>query len=80
VVGAPHPFFVPKILNAGVSEFTTGEVAEQLVIGFLRAAWIQKLLGNASAADNSSLTYLAGIKNVVNTREGIERPIAGAEK
>ncbi len=80
-LGVAHPYFAPTILDGGVAKFTTGEVAEQVILGFLRAAATDQTLrdANASAADSATgLTYLAGSKNVSNTREGIEKAIAAA--
>jgi hypothetical protein len=80
-LGVAHPFFAPTILDGGVTNFTTGQVAEQVIIGFLRAAATDKALRDASASAGQSvtaLTFLAGSKNVSNTREGIEKAIAAA--
>ncbi len=76
-----HPFFAPTILDGGVSKFTTGEVAEQVIAGFLRAAATDNLLRDANASPGqpvTALTYLAGAKNTGNTREGIEKAITAA--
>ena len=80
-IGVAHPFFAPTILDGGVSKFTTGEVAEQVIGGFLRAAATDRVLKDANASGSpgvTALTYLAGAKNVNNTREGIEKAIATA--
>jgi Cytosol aminopeptidase family, N-terminal domain len=81
-IGAAHPFFAPTILDGGVSKFTTGEVAEQVIRGFLRAASIDKVLrdAHASGARVTALTYLAGAKNVDSTRTGIEKAIAAMKQ
>ena len=81
-IGVSHPFFAPTILDGGVTTFTTGEVAEQVIRGFLRAASIDKLLRDAhgSGAGVTALTYLAGAKNVDSTRTGIEKAIASVKK
>ena len=80
--GVEHPFFAPTILDGGVSTFTTGDVAEQVIRGFLRAAAIDKLLRDAHAAGTAvtTLTYLAGAKNVDSTRAGIEKAIAAVRQ
>jgi hypothetical protein len=80
-IGVAHPFFAPTILDGGVSKFTTGEVAEQVVRGFLRAAAIDRLLrdAHASGAGITALTFLAGAKNVDSTRTGIEKAIAAKQ-
>jgi hypothetical protein len=68
-----HPFFAPTILDGGVTKFTTGEVAEQVISGFLRARAIDKVVHLTSPV--MALTYLAGPKNATNTRDGIEKAI-----
>jgi hypothetical protein len=80
-LGVAHPFFAPTILDGGVTNFTTGQVAEQVILGFLRAAATDRVLRDANASAGQSvkaLTFLAGPKNVTNTREGIEKAIAAA--
>jgi hypothetical protein len=82
-LGVAHPFFAPTVLDGGVTRFTTGEVAEQVIGGFLRAAATERVLRDASASagqDVAALTYLAGAKNVGSTREGIEKAIAAAAR
>ena len=81
-MGVAHPFFAPTILDGGVSKFTTGDVAEQVIRGFLRAASIDKLLrdAHASGAGVTALTFLAGAKNVDSTRAGIEKAIAAMKQ
>src|ERR1700677_381944 len=49
-IGVAHPFFAPTILDGGVAKFTTGEVAEQVIAGFLRAAATDKVLKDANAS------------------------------
>ncbi len=80
-IGVAHPFFAPTILDGGVAKFTTGEVAEQVIGGFLRAAATHKVLEVAKASASpgiTALTYLAGVQNVNSTREGIEKAISAA--
>lgn len=82
-IGVQHPFFAPTILDGGVQTFTTGEVAEQVIAGFLRAAAIEKLLRDANASSGnpvSAVTYLAGPRNVESTRSGIEKAVAAARR
>jgi hypothetical protein len=77
-LGVAHPFFAPAILDGGVTKFTTGQVSEQVIGGFLRAAAIDKALKDANASGSPSvraLTYLAGPKYASSTREGIEKAI-----
>jgi hypothetical protein len=80
-LGVAHPFFAPTILDGGVTKFKTGEVAEEVISGFLRAAATDKALADAHASAGhpvSTLTYLAGSANVANTRTGIEKAIFAA--
>src|SRR5580658_8417583 len=49
-IGVAHPFFAPTILDGGVDKFKTGEVAEQVVGGFLRAAATERVLMEANAS------------------------------
>ncbi len=80
-LGVAHPFFAPTILDGGVASFTTGQISEQVILGFLRAAATDKVLraGNASAGQSvTALTFLAGAKNVNSTRDGIEKAISAA--
>jgi len=78
-LGVAHPFFAPTILDGGVNKFSTGQVAEQVIAGFLRASATNSVLEASHAAPGprvSALTFLAGAKNVASTREGIEKAIA----
>jgi hypothetical protein len=78
-----QPYFAPTILDGGVAKFTTGDVAEQVIGGVLRAAAIERTLRENKATGDSvvtGLTYLAGAKNVESTRAGIEKAIAAASK
>jgi Cytosol aminopeptidase family, N-terminal domain len=78
-IGVAHPFFAPTILDGGVTKFATGQVSEQVLAGFLRAAAIDKALKDSGASAGPSvaaLTFLAGAKNVSSTRDGIEKAIA----
>jgi hypothetical protein len=82
-IGAAHPYFAPTVLDGGVSKFATGEVAQQVITGFARAAETQRLLHDAHASNAKtlkSLTYLAGEKNLGSTRDGIYRAITSARK
>jgi hypothetical protein len=82
-LGVKNPFFAPTVLDGGVSKFTTGQVAEQVIAGFLHAAETEKLINEANASSSEgigSLTYLAGQQNVEETRAGIERAVAAAHK
>jgi hypothetical protein len=80
-LGIAHPFFAPTILDGGVDKFTTGEVAEQVILGFLNAASTQQILHQASASGPThiaALTYLAGAKHIADTQAGIQKGIAAA--
>jgi len=80
-LGVAHPFFAPTILDGGVTKFKTGDVAEWVISGFLRAAATDKALAEAHASAShpvTALTYLAGSANAVNTRTGIEKAIFAA--
>jgi hypothetical protein len=80
-LGAGHPFFAPTVLDGGVTKFTTGQTAEQVIHGFLRAAAAETALKSASAAAGvivQDLTYLAGPQYASMTRDGIEKALAAA--
>jgi hypothetical protein len=65
------------------AKFATGEIAEQVIGGFLRAAATDKVLRDANASSSqgvTGLTYFAGTKNVDSTREGIEKAITAAAR
>lgn len=82
-LGVAHPFFAPTILDGGVSKFTTGQISEQVITGFLRAAETTKVIENAkaSAAQGvTALTYLAGPQHANDTRMGIENGISAASR
>ncbi len=50
-LGISHPFFAPTILDGGVSKYTTGQVSEKFVAGFLRAARTEKILKMTGVAE-----------------------------
>lgn len=79
-LGAAHPFFAPTLLDGGMTKYTTGQISEQVIRGFLRAAATQKVLDEANAAVGGiqNLTFLAGAKNAASTQQGIEKAIAVA--
>jgi Cytosol aminopeptidase family, N-terminal domain len=82
-LGVAHPFFAPTILDGGVTKFATGQVAEQVTAGFLRALEIDKLVRGANASAGPSvmaLTFLAGAQHASDTREGIEKAIRHAQR
>lgn len=75
-------YFAPTVLDSGVTKFTTGQVAEQVVNGFFRALAINNALGENKGTLQTvrALTYLAGPKNVESTRVGIEKAIAALRR
>jgi hypothetical protein len=75
-LGVSHPYFAPTVLDGGKAGTYTGDVAQQFLIGFLRAKAIQDLLKNAGVAGGTSprsLTFLAGPTHAANTRDGLAR-------
>jgi hypothetical protein len=75
-LGVSHPYFAPTVLDGGKAGTDTGDVAQQFLIGFLRAKAIQDLLKNAGVAGGTSprsLTFLAGPTHAANTRDGLAR-------
>ncbi len=82
-IGVSHPFFAPDILDGGVTGFTTGQVAEEAIRGFLQASATDNALRESNAAASqrvTALTYLAGANNASDTREGIEKAVSAARK
>lgn len=82
-LGIARPYFAPTILDGGVTRFATGDVAEQVIAGFLRAAEVEQTLRRRNASGHpvvAGLTYLAGPKNVESTRAGIGNAIKAAAK
>jgi hypothetical protein len=80
-LGVAHPFFAPTILDGGVSGFRTGEIAEQVILGFLRADRTEKAAqqANAAAAGRvAALTFLAGPQHATDTLDGIRKAISEA--
>ena len=77
-LGISYPFFAPTILDGGVTGFSTGDVAEQIVHGFRDALAAETLLQASHAASPTSVkdfTFLAGAKNVAITQSGIDRTL-----
>jgi hypothetical protein len=80
-LGVAHPFFAPTLLDGGVTKYTTGQTAEQVIRGFFRAAATETVLNQAQASTGvglADLTYLAGPKNVLSTQQGIQKALAAA--
>jgi len=77
-LGVAHPFFAPAILDGGVSGFSTGAVAEQVVRGFRDALATQALLraqGAAGPLAVEDFTFLAGEAHAADTQSGIDRAL-----
>jgi len=77
-LGVAHPFFAPTVLDGGVTQFTTGEVAEQVVLGFRDALAGEALLQEKNAGSPPTVvvfTYLAGALHAADTQKGIDRAL-----
>jgi hypothetical protein len=73
-MGIAHPFFAPTVLDGGITKFTTGEVAQQFMRGFLHAAETERQLaaaGDSAGVSVADLTYLAGVKYASVTHDGL---------
>jgi len=82
-LGVAHPFFAPTVLDGGITRFPVGEVAKELIAGFLRAYATDKVLRDAHASavrPIAALTFLAGAKNASGARDGIEKALAAIGK
>lgn len=80
-LGVLDPYFAPTVLDGGVTKYGTGEVAENFVLGFRRAARTEVALHNAGASSRhfvQRLTYLAGAAHSPDTQQGIDRSISDA--
>jgi Cytosol aminopeptidase family, N-terminal domain len=79
-LGIQHPFFAPTVIDGGVTKYTTGQVSEQVLRGFFRAARAERILASAGESPGSpiqDLTYLAGPAHATETKDGMEKAIAG---
>ncbi len=77
-LGVAHPFFAPTVLDGGVSGFSTGDVAEQVVRGIRDAAATETLLYRQGAASRPSVvdfTFLAGAAHAQDTQSAIDRTL-----
>jgi len=77
-LGVKHPFFAPTILDGGVTGFGTGEVAEQVVRGFLHARDLElelKERGFSAGQSVEGLTFLAGAAHAADTQAGITKAV-----
>ncbi|WP_035348516.1 M17 family peptidase N-terminal domain-containing protein [Edaphobacter aggregans] len=78
-----HPFFAPMVLDGGVSEFSTGEIASEFMSGFLRARRTQALLADRYDALRTrveKLTFLADAAHAADTQEGLAKALAAEAK
>ena len=83
LLGVVHPYFAPTILDGGVARYSTGEISEKFMTGFLRAARTEKILQGVGASRGKlvqDLTYLAGPAHATDTKQGIERALADSGK
>lgn len=83
LLGVVHPYFAPTILDGGVARYTTGEISEKFMTGFLRAARTEKILQGVGASRGKlvqDLTYLAGPAHATDTKQGIQRALADSGK
>lgn len=77
-LGVAHPFFAPTVLDGGVTKFTTGEVAGQVVRGFRDALATESVLRAGSAVKPLAVvdfTFLAGAAHAAETQSGIDRAL-----
>jgi hypothetical protein len=73
-----HPFFAPTVLDGGVTQYTTREVAEEVVHGFRDALASESLLREKNAAPPLAVvdfTYLTGARHAVDTQNGIDHAL-----
>lgn len=83
LLGVVHPYFAPTVLDGGVARYTTGEISEKFMTGFLRAARTEKILQGVGASRGKlvqDLTYLAGPAHATDTKQGIQRALADSGK
>jgi len=83
LLGVVHPYFAPTILDGGVARYSTGEISEKFMTGFLRAARTEKILQGVGASRGKlvqDLTYLAGPAHATDTKQGIQRALADTSK
>jgi Cytosol aminopeptidase family, N-terminal domain len=77
-LGVAHPFFAPTILDGGVTKFSTGEVAGQVVRGLRDAVATESVLragGAAGALVVVDFTFLAGAAHAAETQSAIDRAL-----
>ena len=77
-LGIAHPYFAPTILDGGVTNFSTADVAEQVVRGLrdgLAAEWLLRANSAAGPLAVSDFTFLAGTTHAADTQDGINRAL-----
>jgi hypothetical protein len=77
-LGVAHPIFAPTVLDGGVSQFPTGDVAEQVARGLRDASSSESVLrkhGSGGAATVVDFTFLAGATHAADTQAGIDRAL-----
>jgi Cytosol aminopeptidase family, N-terminal domain len=80
-LGVANPFFAPTLLDGGLTGIATGDTAQHVVDGFLRAAATERILRQHNMSGGvaiQSITFLAGPKFAGNTRDGLARAYAKA--
>jgi hypothetical protein len=80
-LGVANPFFAPTLLDGGLTDITTGDTAQHVVDGFLRAAATERILRQHKMPGGvaiQSITFLAGPKFAESNRDGIARAYARA--
>ncbi len=78
-LGVAHLFFAPTVIDGGVRKYSTDQISEQVVTGFLRAARTEKIVRDAGASHGPTildLTYLAGPQHAAEAQHGIEKAVA----
>lgn len=77
-MGIAHPFFAPTVLDGGVSLYTTGQIAEEVVRGFREALATEEAVRSGGASATVAVrdfTYLAGADHARDTETGIDRAL-----
>jgi Cytosol aminopeptidase family, N-terminal domain len=77
-LGVAHPFFAPTVLDGGVSNFSTGDVAEQVTRGIrdgMASEAVVRKAGAGGALAVVDFTFLAGAAHVADTQGGINRAL-----
>src|SRR5580698_7734782 len=78
-LGVARPFFAPTVIDGGVTTSAAGQVAEQVIRGFLRAERTERVVQEGGASRGpviQELTFLAGPQRAADAQKGIENAIA----